>query len=404
MQFKNTREPLPEIAKKLNVDAVVEGAVARTGDRVRITAQLIDAPTDRHLWANEFDHDLRDVLALQSELTDAIVGELRVQLTSQEQKRITNVRPVDPEAYQLYLKGRGYYATGSKFEETLESFQRATHIDPLFAQAYAGVAISYIAIRRAYTDGIPPKDIFTRAKAAAMKALDLDNTIGEAHAALGMIKYFFEWNYEDADKDFQAALALEPQNAFIIKAYANYLMYMGKSDDAIAMHKKAIELDPLSAMLNITLGATYYYTRRYDEGIAHLSKLLVLYPSESWAVHYQLAWNFVMKGRHQDAVASAQKGGEPTTLAYMYAVAGKRNEALKILDEMLEASKREYIEPIFMAMVYLGLDDKEKTFEWLIKAYEERSPYMLNLKMEPLFDPLRSDPRFVELSRKMGLQ
>lgn len=404
MQFKNTREALPEIAKKLNVDVVVEGSVALADGRVRVTAQLIDAAQDRHLWAENYDRNLRDVLMLQNEVTDAIVSELRVQLTPQERQRLVNVRPVNPEAYELYLKGRGYYATGSKFEETLECFQRATHIDPLFAQAHAGVALSYIAIRRAYTGGIPPEDIFLRAKAAAIKSLELDNTIGEAHAAIGMIKYFFEGSFKDADKDFQAALAFDPQNAFISKAYANYLMYMDKPGEAIALHKKAIALDPLSAMLNITLGATYYYTRRYDEGIAHLSKLLTLYPSESWAVHYQLAWNYVMKGKYAEAVASAQKGGESSTLAYMLAAAGRKNDALKILDELLEASQREYIEPVFIAMIYLGLGDKENTIAWLTKAVDLRSPYVLNLKVEPLFDPIRSDPRYVELCRKVGLE
>ena len=405
MQFKKTREPLPEIAKKLNVDAVVEGSVSRSGERVQITAQLIEAATDRHLWANNYQRDLRDVLMLQSELTDAIVGELRIELTPQEQQGITNVRPVDPKVYQLCLKGRNHINNSFQFNKALECFQQATQIDPTYASAYAGVAMSYIIIKMGSgTGAVSPQEVFPRAKAAAMKALQLDNTIAEAYTALGAIKFFFEWDWDGAEQDYKRALELEPQNTIILKEYSDYLMQTGRGDEAISIKRNIIALDPLSPMFSITLGTNYYYSRRYDEGIAHQRKMLEMYPSQLGSVNYHLAMNYAMKGMYPEAIDAGKKGGDPMTLAYIYAVAEKRDEALKLLNKIFEISKREFIEPVFIAVIYSGLGDKEQAINWLNKAYEARSSYMSLLKSEPAFDPLRSDPRYVALCRKMGFE
>ena len=402
MTYKNARKPLPEIAKELNVDAVVEGSVALTDGRVRVTAQLIDAVSDRHLWAENYDRNLRDVLALQSELTEAIVGEIRVNLSPQEQQRLTNVKPVDPEGYQLYLKGRGHF-NSFEFYRAVELYQKATAIDPGFAPAYASLAICYVHIRIGSVGGPPPRELFPRAKAAATKALELDNTLGEAYAALGAVKFFFEWDWRTPEQDFQRALALEPQNTNVLLMYDPYLILTGRFDEGLALHKRAIALDPLSSFVSLTLGFGYRHARRYDEGLAHLHKMLQLYPNHPIAL-YQISWQYVLKGMHKEAIEAVAKGPEPAQRAYIYAVSGRRADALKVLEEVLDYSQREYFDPFYVAVIYMGLGDTEETFRWLNKAYEERTGYMVWLKTEPVFDPIRADARYVELCRKIGLE
>jgi len=401
MTYKNARKPLPEIAKELNVDAVVEGSVALTEGRVRVTAQLLDAPNDRHLWSATYNRNLRDVLVLQSEVTEAIVGEIRVNLTPQEQQRLVNVRPVDPEAYQLYLKGRGYY-NSIKFDRAVELYQQAISMDPNFASAYASLAICYINIRIGSTSGPPPLELFPRAKAAATKAIALDKTLGEAHAALAAVKFFFEWDWHAPEQDYEHAVELEPQNTYILVIYVPYLILTGRFDEGIAIHKKAVELDPLSPVLSLTLGWSYSRARRYDEGIAHLRKMLQLYPNHPIAL-YQISWHYVFKGMYKEAIEAVERGPEPSQKAYIYAVSGRRDDAFKVLQEVLDYSQHDYFDALYIAEIYMGLGDTEKTFEWLNKAYEERSAYMVWLKTEPVFDPIRSDPRYVELCRKIGL-
>lgn len=402
MQFKNTREPLPEIAKKLRVDAIVEGSVARAGNRVRITAQLIEAATDRHLWVENYDRDLRDVLVLQSEVTEAIMSEMRVQLTPQEEQRLMVVRPVDPEAYQLYLKGRDFMSNFN-WDKGLQCFQKAISIDPNFAPAYSGVAGVYLQFMTGGTCYGLPKEMFPRTKAAALKALALDDTDAEAHAALGAMKFYYEWNWNEPERDFKRALELAPQSAGIYQSFATYLVLVGRFDEGIALHKKAIELDPLSPSLSITLAFGFFYARRYDEAIAYLHTMLQLYPEHPIA-YYQLVWPYILKKMYKEALAFHDKLPEPFVKAYVYAVAGQREEALQILDEQLKRYQAEQCEPFNFSYVYLALGDIDQTFYWLNQAYEYRSGYIVWLKTEPMFDPIRTDPRYVELCRKIGLK
>ncbi|NUM76799.1 protein kinase [candidate division KSB1 bacterium] len=403
MQFKNTREPLPEIAKKLNVDAVVEGSVALAEGRVRVTAQLLDAVQDRHLWAENYDRNLRDVLALQSEVTDAIVSELRVQLTPQEQQQVTNVRPVDPEAYQHYLKGREYF-NNIAFEKGVENFQRAILLDPAFAPSYAGLATCYVWSRLAGPSGGPqPKEVYPRAKAAALKALSLDKNLGEAYAALAMIKFYYDWEWESPDQDFKHALDLEPQNMTIMVSYSGYLRFRGKFDEGIELLQKAIALDPLSPAYSMMIGRAYGLARRYNESIVKLQPLLEVYPNH-WAAIYQLAWNYYFKGMYEEALSFAKRGPELHQKIYIFARTGKRNEALKFLDELKDFSSRQYHDAFYTAVAYVGLGDYEQAFEYLNKAYLDRSSEMILLQIEPALDPIRSDPRYAELCRKMGLE
>lgn len=394
---------MPEIAKKLNVDAVVEGSVAREGNNVRVTAQLIDAATDRHLWAENYDRNLRDALALQSEMTDAIASELHIQLTPQEQQNVTNVRPVDQEAYQHYLKGREYF-NNIAFAKGVERFQQAILLDPTFASAYANLAMCYVWLRIAGPSGGPqPREVFPRAKAAALKALALDENLAEAHAALAMIKFHYDWEWDSPNQDFRRALDLEPQNMTIMFGYSGYLRYKGRFDEGIELLQKTIELDPLSPAFSMMIGRAYGLARRYDESIAKIQPLLEVYPNH-WAAIYQLAWNYYFKGMYKEALSFAERGPELHQKIYIYARAGRRDEALKFLDELKDFSSQQYHDAFYTAVAYVGLGDYEQAFELLNKAYIDRSSEMVFLKIEPALDPIRSDPRFAELCRKMGLE
>ncbi|NUM64935.1 protein kinase [candidate division KSB1 bacterium] len=403
MTYKNARKPLPEIAKALNVEAVVEGSVALAEGRVRVTAQLIDAVSDRHLWVENYDRNLRDVLALQSEVTEAIVSELRMQLTPQEQQQVTNVRPVDPEAYQHYLKGREYF-NNIAFEKGVESFQQAILLDPAFASAYAGLATCYIWSRLAGPGGGPqPKEVYPRAKAATLKALSLDKNLGEAYAALAMVKFLYEWEWDSPDQDFKRALSLEPQSPTILVCYSLYLRIAGSFDEGMSLLQKAIALDPLSPSYSMLLGRTYGLSRRYDESIAKVQPLLEVYPNH-WAAIYQMAWNYYFKDMHKEALAYADRGPELTQRIYIYARTGRPEDALKLLDELHERMKHQYYDAFAVALAYTGLGDYNKAFEWLDRAYQERATDLVLLNIEPALDPIRSDPRYAELCRKMGLE
>jgi serine/threonine-protein kinase len=403
MQFKNTRESLPEIARKLNVDAVVEGSVTRSGDRVQVTAQLIEAATDRHLWVDEFDRDLRDVLALQSEVTKAIVQKIQIELTPQEENRLPNLHPIDPEAYQLYLKGREY-VNNIAFDKGVESFQQAIRLDPTFAPAYASLAMGYSWIRlRGPSGGAPPREVFPRAKAAALKALALDENLGEAHAALAMVKFYYDWEWNSPEQDFKRALNLEPQNTNILLGYSRYLIMIERFDEGITYLQKAVALDPLSPAYSILIGRSYGLARRYDESIANLRTLLEVYPN-NFAGIYQMGWNCLFKGMYKEALTFADKAPELHQRIYIYAIEGRHDEALKLLNELQDFSKRQYHDAFWTAVAYTGLGDRDKAFEWLNKAYEERSASMVFLKAEPALDPIRPDSRFVDLCKKIGLK
>lgn len=410
MQYKQARKPLPEIARELNVKAVVEGSVARSDGRVRITAQLIDAPKDRHLWADTFDRETRDVLALQSELAAAILREIKVKLMPQEKQRLTTAHQVDPESYRLYLLGRNHINNTFNFEKALECFQQATLIDPAFSEAHAGIALSYIDLRLSSSvGGAPPKEIFPRAKAAALKAIELDDTVGIAYAALGETKFYFDWDWEGAEQDFKRALELAPQDTEILQRRSLYLIGIGRFDEGISLSKRALELDPLSSMSSLRLGISYYGARRYDESIAHLRKMLEMYPGQAWSFNYHLASAYAYKGMHKEALEAIKKAEkaravEPFMIISIYAMSGQRNTALKMLDELLDKYSEEYVEPVLVAGIYSALGDKDKAMYWLTKGYEDRSPYMISIKTVQDYDPLRSDPRFIELSKKIGLQ
>ncbi|MFQ5904642.1 MAG: tetratricopeptide repeat protein, partial [Candidatus Binatia bacterium] len=410
MRYKGTDKPLPEIARELNVDAVVEGTVLRIGNRVRITAQLIEAATDQHLWAESYERDLRDVLALQSEVARAIAREIRIAITQEEEARLATALPVNPEAYQLYLLGRFFWNkhTEEGLKKAVKFFGRSVEKEPNYAPAYAGLADTYI-----YFEDLGlqrPKEAYPRAKAAAMKALKLDSTLAEAHSSLGLVRFWFDWDWSGAETAFKRAIELNPSYSIAHLRYAQLLMVRGRLVEAHTAITRAWELDPLSLRANIFLGMYSYLTRAYDHAIEQHKKTLELNPSYHLA-HFYLGLAYEAKGLEEDAIAAFEKavttGGGTIAVAWLghaYAEAGYKSEALKILDELKERSNGEYVPPFAIAVIYEGLGDTDSTFEWLGKAYQERSSWIPFIKGLPWFDSLHGDPRFTVLLKKIGLE
>ena len=403
MHYKGTRKTLPEIARELDVDGIVEGSVQRSGSRVRITAQLIQAVDDRHLWAETYERDLHNVLALQGEVARAITNEIQIKLTPQEHTRLSSARRVNPEAYEAYLKGRYYLVKwtdeGSKL--AIEYFQQAINKDPKCAVAYASLAEVYVT-----NSPLPRKDSVASAKAAATKALELDDTLGEAHTPLAIIRYQYDWDWTGAGEEFKRAIALNPNDTETHHQYSHYWMGMGRTEESYAESKRSLELDPLLPAINLHLGFHYLFARQYDQAIQQLQKTLQMDPNSPEALGW-LGYAYEQKRMYPEALAAFGKaiaisGGISSyraSLAHTYAVSGKRREAQKLLDEL---SKEGY-SPLSIAEVETALGHKDKAFEWLERAYRQRDSDLAEFfKMNPRFDSLRSDPRFQDLLRRMN--
>lgn len=413
MQYKGAKEPLPQIAKELGVDAIVEGTVQRSGDKVGITVELIYAPTDRHLWAEAYERDLRDVLSLQQDMARSIAGEIETKLTPQEQDRLARTRTVDPEAYQLYLQGLFFLnkRTDEGLNRAVEYFEQAIGKDPNSALAYSGLADAY-ALRGSflYTD-LPPTEAMPKGRAAALKALQMDDARSESHASLAYIELIYDWDWAKSEQDFKQAIQLNPNYAQAHHWYAIYLASRGRHEESIAEIKKSQELDPLSLINNTNVGWMLYYARRYDEAAEQLRRVLEL-DQNFFVAHWELGLAYEQKGMHPEAQtefekASALSRGNPVVeaaLAHSYARAGKRDKALRILAQlkMKEPAERGYL-AFQIAEIYAGLQQKEEALNWLGKAYAERSAWMAYIKVEPELDVLRDEPRFQELLRRVGV-
>ncbi len=412
MHYKGTQKTVPEIARELHVDAVIEGSVRRSGQRVRITAQLVHAATDTHLWAESYERDLRDVLALQDEVARAIASEIRVKLTPQEQARLMSARPVNPEAHELYLKGRYYWnkRTPETLKKSFEYFQQAIEKDPSYALAYAGLADAYLMLGAGEYAVLPPKEAFPKGESAAMKALELDSTLAEAHSTLGYSKDVFDWDWQGAEREFKQAIEFNPNYANAHHWYAGHLTQMGRHAEAIAEARKAESLDPLSLIISADVAMEALAPAgMYDQAMQQCRKTLEMDPNFAVA-HACLSRSYEHKGMHKEAIAEIQNavnlsGGSLVWVAALgraYALAGRRDEAIKILNELKARSKREFVPPAGFVGIYAALGDKDQAFAWLEKAYQERSDIIPALKL-PVFDPLRSDPRFQDLLRRVRL-
>jgi TolB-like protein/DNA-binding winged helix-turn-helix (wHTH) protein/Flp pilus assembly protein TadD len=410
ISYKGTKKGLPEIARELNVDAIVEGSVIRSGQRVRVTAQLLHAPTDRHLWAETYDRDLGDVLKLQGEVADAIAQQVRAQLTPQQQAQLRRADVVNPAAYDSYLKGRLYFTTEYTKPDSLRKaqqyFAESIQKDPNFALAYAGMADTYVYL--AFAGALPKDSAYRSAKQALAKAQQLDDTIGELHDTLGVLNWQFDWNWDAADREFNRAIALAPSYSCAHENRAMFLAFVGRRAEALAEIAKINQMD-YSFSSAMTEAMTYYELREYPELIAASKRGLLLDPEDAF-LHYLLGVGYEATGKLPEAVSEYQKaiklGDGPyasVALAHAYSAAGRKAEANRILRDLQRKSKKTFFPTYTIATIYAGLGENDKAFEFLEKAYSVKLDMSLFLKSDLLLDGLRSDPRFQSLLQRIGL-
>jgi TolB-like protein/DNA-binding winged helix-turn-helix (wHTH) protein/Flp pilus assembly protein TadD len=410
MSYKRVRKPLPQIARELNVDGVVEGTVLRSGNQVRITAQLINASDDKHLWSHSYEGDFRDALALQNQVARSIAEEIRINVSPREQTELKSVKVVNPQAYESYLKGRFFWnkRTADGLKVAAAYFNEAVDEDPNYAQAYSGLADTYALLGDWQYEAMSPKEALPKAKTAAIKALELNNTLGEAHNSLAFCLDAFDWDFASAEKEFRRAIELNPSYATAHHWYAWHLSLLGRNSEAVSEMKKAKDLDPLSLIISADLAELLLIAHSYDESIQQSRRTIEMDANFALA-HNQLAQAYIQKRMFGEAVAELQKaiklsGGSPTftaNLARAYAAMGRRNEAIELLDDLRKHSGPGYSDASEIAAVYVALGDSDRAMTWLEKGFEERfNPSVL---LRPGFDPLRADPRFQNLLRRIGL-
>jgi TolB-like protein/DNA-binding winged helix-turn-helix (wHTH) protein/Tfp pilus assembly protein PilF len=408
MTYERVRKPLPEIARELAVDAIVEGTVARSGNRVRVTAQLIQAAADKHLWAESYESDLGDALAIQRKVARSIASEIKIELTRHEQMVLASSKRVNPESQEAYLKGRYFWnkRTVDGLQKAVGYFSQAVDSDPTYAPAYSGLADSYALLGDWEYGVLTPKEAYPKAKAAAAKALELDSDLGEAHISLAFALDGFDWDFEAGEREFRKGLELNPGYATGHQWYAGHLTLLGKNSEAIDEMKKAENLDPLSLIISADLAEDFFIAHRYDEGLNEIRKTMEM-DSNFPMAHYQLAQAYLEKRQYGEAIEEFRKavelsGGSAACLSglgYAYAESGKRSEAEAILNEL--KSRPNAAGAPELAVVYAGLDQREAAMAWLEKAYDARfNPGVLR---RPMFDPLRSDARFTGLIRRIGM-
>ena len=407
VRYKHTTKPLPEIARELKVDAVIEGSVLRSGDELRIDVQLVQADPEQHLWAESFVRTTADVLQLQSEVATAVAHATRVEITPEEKARLARAGRVNPEAYVAWLRGREMYARFDDewLDEAVTYLQRSIQLDPTYAPPYATLAEVYSTdMRYSYAELEP------RATAAAAKALELDENLPEAHAAQAYVDMRFRYDWASAERHIKRAIELDPNSADAYETYGYYLTLMGRSDESIAAYRHALDLDPLSFLPNERLGWALSKARRYDEAIAHLEELRRREPT-MFMTNYTLIFAYAFKGRSQEALAgvatSERKSGSrqwPARFDYGWIIAtyGSRQESEQLLQEMTAYSQQHYLDPCFVAFTYAGRGDKDKAIEWLERGYRQHARFMIYLRIQREVDNLRSDPRFQDLLRRMA--
>jgi TolB-like protein/DNA-binding winged helix-turn-helix (wHTH) protein/Flp pilus assembly protein TadD len=405
ISYKGTRRPLALIARDLNVDGVVEGTVSRSGDRVRITAQLIRVKPEKHLWAETYERDLRDVLALQQDVARDIAREIRIKLTPQEQAHLPSTRPVNPEAQEAYLRGVYFWnkRTEPDLEKSIEYFNLALRKDPSYALSYAGLANSYNML--ALYAHAAPRETYPKVRAMALKALELDESLPEAHAVLGYYKEAYEWDEPGAEREFLRAIELNQGYVFAHIWRGEVLSDLERHREAVAELDRARELDPTSLMVSDQRGWVLYMARRYDDAIEQIRKTIELEPRFAHA-HCWLGRVYLQKGMLREGLAEIQEAGslpggdsQPYTawLGYAYALSGRRAEAFKIVERMKAQEQKSYASPCGIAAIYCGLGQRDQALVWLEKANQERDPGLIDIRIEPAFDPLRSDAHFQDL-------
>jgi serine/threonine protein kinase/TolB-like protein/Flp pilus assembly protein TadD len=411
MQYKGAKKSLSEIARALNVDGVIEGSVKLVGNRVRITAQLIEAKADRQLWSESYERDVRDILALQDEVARAIAEAVKIKLAPEERMRLSRVRSVDPEAQEAYFKGR--YHAGKRNEEGLRTaityYQEAIAKDKLYPLPHIGLADAYQALGTFLVGALPPAESFPKVEAEAREALNLDETLAEGHTFLAVMQ-LYRWEWREAEQGFKRALELNPSHALSHSWYAQYLASQGRLDEARAEAKRALELDPLSPYIVQNVAHIAYYARQYDEMIEYSRRAIELDPNYVWA-RWRRGTAYVMQSRFEEAIEEGERAAAlsrrgPAALSYLgmaYCRAGRRGEAQQVLNELVELSKRTYVNPFSFFSIHLGLGQNDQALERLEEAVQSHLSGMIFIRVNPEFDPIRSEPRFKELVRRMGL-
>jgi TolB-like protein/DNA-binding winged helix-turn-helix (wHTH) protein/Tfp pilus assembly protein PilF len=407
MQYKSTKKSLPDIARELKADVIVEGSVQRTGNKVRITAQLIRATTDKHVWAQTYDRDLSDVLALQDEIASSIAQEIETRLGGPKPVRSTVVATVSPEAYETYLKAN-YYLDQFQLQKAIEYYNEAIKLDPNYAPTYAHMADAYFF--QGFFGWLPPREAWGKLKDAATLAVQKDDRLAEGHGALALGKLQYDWDFKGAEAEFRRALELNPSDADIHHSYAHYLMAMGRIAESEAETQRGVELDPMGDGLNSCLCWHSFAARDYERSLNLARRFLASQPDNFWE-HTILGWTYEQKKMPEEAIPEFKKAVDATggasffvaALGHGYAMAGKKADAQQVLQALAEKSKKTYVSPFDVALIYAALGDKDTAFTWLDKAIDERSTFLVYSKWEPRLDPLRSDPRFKNVLDRVGL-
>ncbi len=411
-RYKGRETDAKLVGRQLGVRAIFKGRLTQRGDTLAISAELIDAQNDNHIWGQQYNRKLTEILALQDEIVKEITATLRLRLTGEEERRLAKRYTANPEAYQDYLKGRYWWnkRTEEGLNKGIEYFQQAIAKDPTYALAYDGLADCYSLL--AYYGFVAPEKGYPRARDAAQKALEIDDSLAEAHTSLVFVKTFYDWDWLGAERESQRAIELNPKYATAHQWYGDALIQMGRLQEAIAEEKRAVEIDPLSLVINRDLGDALYLARQYDQAIEQYRRTLELDPNFI-TVHGGLGAAYLHKSLYKEGIAefekqlaiSPQSAYALAALGYAYAVTGRRTEAQNVLDQLNQLSKQEYVPAVYRAQIYVGLGEKDQAFEWLEKSYEDRSIASLaEIKVDPQFDPLRSDARFKDLLRRMNLQ
>jgi tetratricopeptide (TPR) repeat protein len=392
------------------VDLVLEGKMQQVGERIRVTVQLLKVDTGVPLWAEKFDCQIMDLFALQDFISSQVAEALTLQLSRDESELLTKRSATDPRAYQEYLKGRYQWNkwTQESFEKSIKHFERAIEIEPGFALAYAGIADAHNAIQ--FYGYRPPHLTMPQMKAASNKALEIDDSLAEAHLSLATTYMFYDWDWNGAEREFKRAIELNPTYAMAYQGFGIYLTAMGRFDEAVAKLERAQELDPVSPLIGTTAGFPYYFSGQFDKAVEQYKRAHEADPNFV-LIHTSLGDAYLQLGMNEEAIAEfeeaievgGRKPGLLSSLGYALGLSGKGDEANRILEELLDSSTRQYVSPITIAMIHLGLGEKDKTFAMLQAAYYERSNRMVFLKVQPCFFPLRSDARFTEMLRCVGL-
>jgi TolB-like protein/DNA-binding winged helix-turn-helix (wHTH) protein/Flp pilus assembly protein TadD len=411
MQYKGVKnKPLPTIAGELHADAIVEGSVQRVGNRVRVTAQLIRAATDKHLWANTYERDIGDILALQDDVASAIAGQIESRLGGPKPLTLAKAHAISPEAYETYLKAN-YYLDQFDFQKSIEYYGQVIKLDPNYAPAYSHMANAYFFL--GFFGAMSPREAWGKVKELGLLAVEKDGRLPDAHAALASARLHYDWDFAGAEEEFKRAIDLNPNDADIRHGYAHYLMAMGRMDESAAESRRAVELDPVDDGLTDCLCWHRYAARKYESSIQLALEVLKRQPNDTWELAI-LGWDYEQNGLPDRAVTEFKRAVEiepkdsPIStflfagLGQAYALAGMKSDAEQVLRTLLEKSKQSYVSPFDIALIYVALGKKDTAFDWLRKAVDERSTFLVYSKWEPRLDPLRSDPRFGQMLKKIG--